>query len=125
MAEIYAGERKHGGSVRAPHGGTTRVRRRGGARPHRIAVPCQLRRPRSYRTRPGSLPDPRATSRRSTMPTTPPPATPRRPRRSSVGGIAVLGILVTACQAAHPAAARSPDPLLEREGRVDSLLSQM
>jgi beta-glucosidase len=59
------------------------------------------------------------------MPTTTAPSTPRRPRRSIVGGIAVLGILVTACQAAHPAAARSPDPLLQREGRVDSLLSQM
>jgi beta-glucosidase len=59
------------------------------------------------------------------MPTLTSRSTPRHRRWSIVGGIVVVGVCVTSCQAAHPAAARSPDPLLAHEARVDTLLSHM
>jgi len=59
------------------------------------------------------------------MPTLTSRSTPRHRRWSIVGGIVVVGVFVTSCQAAHPAAARSPDPLLAHEAQVDTLLSHM
>lgn len=58
------------------------------------------------------------------MPTTTPISALRVPRWSIACGIAVLGILVSSRPAPHPRG-RSPEPLLEREGRVDTLLAQM
>jgi beta-glucosidase len=58
------------------------------------------------------------------MPTTTAISTPRRPRWSIACGIAVLGVLLAPRPAPDPSG-RSPEPLLEREGRVDTLLAQM
>jgi beta-glucosidase len=59
------------------------------------------------------------------MPTLTSRSTPRHRRWSTVGGIVVVGVCVTSCRAAQPAAARSPDPLLAHEAQVDTLLSHM